>query len=162
MAIVSKISGNLVNLTHSFTPEPKFNTHYKSSHARMRKHCFLTSSDHDHVCFDPCFTLRSWRASQNACRRISASTSTRTSSRAAKRFAGPLRDAYGPWPWGLRPPTHPLETPWSTAETSSPCSTLSPAAPLKSSKTTLWWPFWVGRLLVVDQLVYAFVYWTRN
>lgn len=107
VAIVSNLSGNPLNLTCDFTPEPKFNIHYKSLHETTT----TSTSDHNHVCFDPCFTLRSWRVSQSACRRISASTSTRTSSRAVRRFAEPLRAASELWPWGSRPPTHPLETP---------------------------------------------------
>lgn len=90
-------------------PPNQYSTHIIS--AQENRLYFHISSDHNDVCFDPCFTLRSWRVFQSACRRISASTSTRTSYRAVRRFAGPLRAASGPWPWGSRPPTRPLETP---------------------------------------------------
>lgn len=98
------------------------------------------------LCFDPCFIFRCWRASQSACKQISAFTSTRTCSTAARPFEEPLKAACGPWPCGSRPPTHPPETLSSTAETCWPCSTLSPVAPLRSSKTTSWWPSWVSPL----------------
>lgn len=98
------------------------------------------------LCFDPCFIFRCWRVSQSACKQISAFTSTRTCSTAARPFEEPLKAACGPWPCGSRPPTHPRETHSSTAETCWPCSTLSPVAPLRSSKMTSWWPSWVSPL----------------